>query len=184
MTGWTELQNQDREITGLNTPNSIVLTLNNPITARYIRLGITNGPTSGNPDFTQVREIRVFGESGGATFIRNREIPDNRFGILLENAIVSDVARISVITPEPATVNMVILDNLGNVVFSADGVEARTYGQVYMINLPQQNNNPIVWNLTNNNGRYVANGTYLILVEAIGISGRRFTYSAKIGVNR
>ncbi|MCL2844928.1 MAG: S8 family serine peptidase [Chitinivibrionia bacterium] len=187
MTGWTELQNQDREITGLNTPNSVVLTLNTPITARYIRLGITNG-TASAADFTQVREIRVFGESGGSTFIRNREILDNRFGILLENAIVSALARISVITPEPATVNMVILDNLGNVVFSADGVGAesarRTYGQVYSINLPQQNNNPIVWNLTNNNGRYVANGTYLILVEAIGISGRRFTYSARIGVNR
>ena len=177
MTGWTELQNQDREITGLNTSNSVVLTLNNLITARYIRLGITNGPASGDPHYTQVREIRVFGESGGATSIRNREIPDNRFGILLENAIVSDVARISVITPESATVNMVILDNLGNVVFSADGVRAG-------LKPAPTSDGAIIWNLQNFNGRYVANGTYLILVEAIGISGRRFTYSARIGVNR
>ena len=118
-------------------------------------------------------------ENSGATSIRNpdnRNIQTSRHGILLENAIVSDFAKISVITPEQATINLAIFDNLGNVVFTADGVGATALGR------PQQT--PIIWNLTNQSGRFVANGTYLILVEATGISGRRFIYSARIGVNR
>ena len=42
----------------------------------------------------------------------------------------------------------------------------------------------IAGNLNNANSRLVANGTYLIIVEATGISGKRFTYSARIGVSR
>jgi hypothetical protein len=38
--------------------------------------------------------------------------------------------------------------------------------------------------LTNANGRFVANGTYLIIVEATTISGKTFQYSTRIGVNR
>ncbi|MCL2845705.1 MAG: discoidin domain-containing protein, partial [Chitinivibrionia bacterium] len=183
MTGWTEIGDQARQITGLNTSNTVILTLNAPITARYIRLGIENGPVSGDPDFTQVREIRVFGESGGATSIRNRENSDNRFGILLENAIVSDVARISVITPEPATINLRIMDILGNVVFAETAAYGRVaYGRVS--NPPLQNDNAIVWNLTNQSGRFVANGTYLIIVEATGSNGRVWHYRAIMGVRR
>ncbi|MCL2845061.1 MAG: hypothetical protein FWE23_06385 [Chitinivibrionia bacterium] len=96
---------------------------------------------------------------------------DTRFGILLENAIVSDFARISVITPEPATINLRIMDALGNVVFTETAVGANHHL-------------PIIWNLQNQSGRFVANGTYLIIAEATGISGRRFTYSARIGVSR
>jgi len=133
----------------------------------------------------------------GGTFIRHRpQQTDTRFGILLERAIVSDLARISVITPEPAMVNLRILDNLGNVVFSANGVGAycirpaipnerttiNNIGDLGVCNTPLQN--AIVWNLTNNNGRFVANGTYLIIAEAIGISGRRYLYSTRIGVQR
>ena len=122
------------------------------------------------------RDFRNIVGVDGETSIRNNQPRDNRYGILLENAIVSDMARISVITPEPATVNLMILDNLGNVVFSADNVGATALGR------PQQT--PIVWNLTNPSGRFVANGTYLIIVEATGICGRRYTYSSRIGVNR
>ena len=116
------------------------------------------------------------------TFIRSRHQTDSRFGILLESAIVSDVARINVITPEPAQINLRILDNLGNVVFTETSVRAGFK--------PAPTNaadNAIVWNLTNQSGRYVANGTYLIIVETQCLaspSGRRFTYSARIGVNR
>jgi len=113
----------------------------------------------------------------GPTSIRNNNTRDNRYGIVLENAIVSDVARISVITPEPAAVNMVILDNLGNVVFSADDVRAG-------FKPAPTADGAIVWNLQNFNGRFVANGTYLIVVETTCISGRRFQYSTRIGVNR
>jgi hypothetical protein len=44
--------------------------------------------------------------------------------------------------------------------------------------------NAIIWDLTNANGRFVANGTYLVIVEATGISGRRYLYSSRIGVSR
>ncbi|MCL2845068.1 MAG: hypothetical protein FWE23_06420 [Chitinivibrionia bacterium] len=121
--------------------------------------------------------------SQGSTSIRRTESRDNRHGIVLENAIVSDVARISVITPEPATINLRILDNLGNVVFTETATHP--YGRVLN---PPLHSSAIVWNLTNTNGRFVANGTYLIVVEtqclASPSGGRRFTYSARIGVNR
>ena len=123
--------------------------------------------------------IRIAVEENYATFIRNNTSRDTRHGILLENAIVSDVAKISVITPEPATITLRIIDNLGNVVFSETTVRAGLK--------PAHTNaadNAIVWNLTNQSGRYVANGTYLIVVEATSISGRRFSYSARIGVNK
>ena len=107
------------------------------------------------------------------TSIRGRQEAISPYRILLENAVVSDFARISVITPEQATVNLAIFDNLGNVVFST--VETR-----HALSC----NTEFTWNLTNQSGRFVANGTYLIIVEAVGISGRRFTYSARIGVSR
>ncbi|MCL2844832.1 MAG: InlB B-repeat-containing protein [Chitinivibrionia bacterium] len=114
------------------------------------------------------------------SFIRQNALRDSRYGIILENAVVSDFARISVITPERATVNLVILDNLGNVVFS----ETSAYGRVSNPPLQNADDNAIIWDLTNPSGRFVANGTYLIIAEATGISGRRYLYSARIGVSR
>jgi hypothetical protein len=106
----------------------------------------------------------------GESFIRpnNRQSADSRFGILLEEAVVSDFAKISVRTPEPAQITLRITDNLGNVVFATNGRCADTF----------------TWNLTNKSGRFVSSGTYLVLVEARGIKGGVYLYSAKIGVNR
>ncbi|MCL2845693.1 MAG: C10 family peptidase [Chitinivibrionia bacterium] len=161
------------------------------VPAGNYELAIITRPTNGdwrivrfgNPSFIA---FEVLGEN---TSIRNNRLHDSRYGILLESAIVSDLARISVIIPEPAQINLRIMDNLGNVVFSADGVgagvarpENRTNGDLGGQTPPLHN--AIVWNLTNLAGRFVANGTYLIIVEATGISGRRFTYSSRIGVNR
>jgi hypothetical protein len=121
-------------------------------------------------DHNENRDIPQLTELDGCepSSIRNRQNTDSRYGILLENAIVSDMAKISVITLELSTVNLAILDNLGNVVFETNG----------------RSDEDFVWNLTNNAGRFVGNGTYLVLVEAISVSGRRFTYSARLGVNR
>jgi uncharacterized repeat protein (TIGR02543 family) len=105
------------------------------------------------------------------TSIRGRQNTVSRYGILLENAIVSDVARISVITPEQATINLRILDNLGNVVWTTTDVGANHHL-------------PIIWDLRNQSGRLVANGTYLVIVEATGVSGKRYSYSARLGVSR
>ena len=135
-------------------------------------------PTSNN-GFPFLRNAGA-DDTVGSTFIRPRpDTQPRRHGILLENAIVSDIAKITVIAPEPATINLRILDNLGNVVFTETAVGAGLK--------PARTNaddNAIIWNLTNNNGRFVANGTYLIVVEATGISGRRFVYSTRIGVSR
>ena len=109
------------------------------------------------------------------TSVRNNPTAKNN-GIILENAVVSDFARISVKTPEPASVTVRIFDNSGNTVFT----ESISYGQVS--NLPLQH--AIVWNLSNPAGRFVANGAYLIIAEAKGQSGRIYRYSANIGVNR
>ena len=40
------------------------------------------------------------------------------------------------------------------------------------------------WNLKNKSDRDVANGTYLVVVEATGVSGKTYMYNAKIGVRR
>jgi flagellar hook assembly protein FlgD len=45
-------------------------------------------------------------------------------------------------------------------------------------------NGKVSWNLTNNNGRYVANGSYLVLAEIKGASKEVYQYSAKLGVKR
>jgi len=42
----------------------------------------------------------------------------------------------------------------------------------------------ILWNLTNSAGRFVANGSYLVVVEAKGTSGKVHQYNTKFGVNR
>ena len=69
-------------------------------------------------------------------------------------------------TPEQAQINLVVYDNAGNAVFEKT-----------------QNNAKFVWDLTNNAGRNVANGSYLIIAEARGLKGN-YAYSAKIGVKR
>jgi len=112
-------------------------------------------------------------------FIRNRQTNDSRFGIVLENAVVSDLAKISVITPEPATVNLAILDNLGNVVFTETSVRAG-----FKPAPTTAADNAIIWSLTNPSGRFVANGAYLVVVEAKGQSGKVYWYQAKLGVKR
>jgi len=84
---------------------------------------------------------------------------------------VSDRAEISVVLPASAgsatEVNVIIYDMTGNVVFVGAG-SAR----------------PLIWDLRNQNGRLVANGTYLVAVEARDRNGKTHTYSARLGVNR
>jgi hypothetical protein len=73
---------------------------------------------------------------------------------------------------------MLSLDNLGNVVFASTSLCNRTAA------LDTERSRSVVWNFTNNSGRYVANGTYLVLVEAKGQSGTVYWYQTKISVNR
>lgn len=94
------------------------------------------------------------------------KLDEKKFGILLEKTIVSDVAKISIITPEKANVNLKIYDNLGNLIFSEKSMGLK-------------NVNNFVWNLRNSAGRFVANGAYLIVAET-----GKYRYSTKIGVKK
>ncbi|MCL2845783.1 MAG: hypothetical protein FWE23_10120 [Chitinivibrionia bacterium] len=108
-------------------------------------------------------------DNNNETSIRDNQRPrDARFGIILENVVVSDIARISVITPELSQINLKNFDALGNVIIDKNG----------------RNTDIFVWDLRNNAGRFVASGTYLLIVEATGISGRIHRYQARIGVRR
>jgi hypothetical protein len=60
-----------------------------------------------------------------------------------------------------------IYDNIGNLVFET-----------------AQKNDKITWNLTNNAGRFVANGIYLVVAEIKDRNGNPYLYSAMVGVNR
>jgi len=89
--------------------------------------------------------------------------------------------------------NIKIFDVLGNIVFSTTAMETqalRLYdGTIFcrdaMLASPTATTrHGVVWNLRNPAGRLVANGAYLIIVEATTICGRRFTYSSRVGVKR
>ncbi|MCL2844405.1 MAG: hypothetical protein FWE23_03005, partial [Chitinivibrionia bacterium] len=60
--------------------------------------------------------------------------------------------------------------------------ENRTNGDLGGQTPPLQN--AIVWDLRNSAGRFVASGTYLIMVEATAQNGRIYRYVAPIGVRR
>jgi len=100
--------------------------------------------------------------------IREIQKSDGRTGIRLSKNIVSDKAEFEIILPSDKVleVKAVIYDNTGNVVFEFSGRDAK-----------------LSWNLTNNADRNVANGTYLIIVEAKGVNGN-YAYSAKVGVKK
>ncbi|MDR0303992.1 MAG: hypothetical protein LBH98_04360, partial [Chitinispirillales bacterium] len=104
----------------------------------------------------------------GQTAIAKPQKSDRKYGIILEKAVVSQSAKISVKTPEQVQITLIIYDNIGNVVFESKS----------------RNNKEILWDLTNNADRNVANGTYFIIAEAKGASGKTYKYSTIMGVKR
>ena len=110
--------------------------------------------------------------------IFNTEKSNGKYGIRFTQNPVSQNAEISVILPDASTASagsatavetkIVIYDMTGNIVFV--GANPRVC--------------PIVWDLRNQNGRFVANGTYLVIAEAKDRSGKVYRYSARLGVNR
>ena len=108
--------------------------------------------------------------SGGKTSILTPTESNRRYGIKFAKNIVSDKAAISVILPDASTgsATVVIYDMTGNVVF----VGATALGR------------PLSWDLRNTAGRFVANGTYLVIAEAKDRNGRTYQYSARLGVKR
>ena len=170
---------------GSGRNNSITIISFSTQTARYIRItkpasntgnywGIDNFYVM-NITLTNLADIPVvpdgtpaIGEDGGS-WIR-KKAADKKYGILLENAVVSQYAKIEVRTPDKHThVNIVIYDNVGNIVFEAS-----------------ERSDTFIWNLTNKAGRIVANGSYLIAAEtkANGVNAKQYFYTARIGVKR
>jgi hypothetical protein len=98
---------------------------------------------------------------GEQVSIRNSRRNADRSGIRFAKNPVSDKAEIFVLG-ETIT-RVVIYDALGNVVFDS----------------PET-----TWDLRNMAGRRVAEGTYLVVVEARGRDGRVVMYSARLGVKR
>jgi len=103
------------------------------------------------------------------TPIKGKQSRNSKFGILLEkNPITDDVARISLKTPEKSQIKITIYDNTGSVVFEKDAIF----------------NGETQWDLRNPAGRIVANGSYLVIAQARGLSGKIYEYRAKLGVKR
>jgi len=104
------------------------------------------------------------------TSIKDSPKSDNLYGIRFVINPVSDKTEINVILPNKEKVTemkIVIYDMTGNIVFV--GVDYHR---------------PTMWNLQNQNGRFVANGTYLVIAEVKDNKGMSYHYSAKLGVKR
>ena len=90
----------------------------------------------------------------------------NGLGIIFEKNVVSDELKIVIVAlpdgKDGKITSVVIYDNTGNVVFNCEG------------------NKP--WDLRNKSGRIVANGSYLVIVEAKYKNDKSYWYSAKVGV--
>ena len=107
------------------------------------------------------------------TSISNIRKSDNRHGIKFTQNIVSDQAEISVILPNNERVvetKIVIYDMTGNVVWTSTASTGSATG--------------LVWDLRNSAGRFVANGTYLVIAEVKDRNGKIYQYSARLGVKR
>jgi flagellar hook assembly protein FlgD len=95
---------------------------------------------------------------------------DGRVGIMLSSSVVSDKVEMTLRlenNERVAQTKVVIYDNVGNMVFEAVTREDK-----------------LVWDLRNSVGRNVANGSYLIVAQVRGSSGKTWGYSAKLGVRR
>jgi len=104
------------------------------------------------------------------TPIYNIQKTDNLYGIRLTKNIVSESVEISVIIPNNEKVvetKFVVYDNVVNIVFSST-----------------EKGDKIIWNLTNNAGRLVANGSYLVIAEVKSVNEKSYHYSVKLGVKR
>ena len=121
--------------------------------------------------FTDIYSLPGRGNSATSLLETSNVRSDNHQGIRLTSNIVSEIAEICVILPNnerAVNTNIRILDMAGNVVFEQRSTTT----------------NSAIWNLTNNQGRFVANGTYLVVAEARDRNGRVFQYSTRLGVNR
>jgi hypothetical protein len=98
------------------------------------------------------------------------KVGTKRYGIIINKNPVTTTnsAEIKVKNQEQSQINLIVYDNLGSVVFETTGKSSETF----------------VWNLKNKAGRFVGNGTYLVVAEAKSMGGKTYVYSAKLGIKR
>jgi hypothetical protein len=157
----------DKTIIWVSSNSTIAARYSGTITALEVGMAIITAITN-DGGFTAECLVTV---NPATTPIRDVSKTNNKkFGILLEKSIVSDKAEMLVKLPNDkvAETKIVIYDNIGNVVFETLGKSAETF----------------TWNLKNKAGRFMGNGSYLIVAEAKGASGKVYRYSEKIGVKR
>ena len=126
----------------------------------------------------------------------NSPLIDDRFGIILEKNPVSDAAKINVVMPEPATMNLRVFDLQGNLVWSTNrfdsvqrsDVALHRHGRTFRLRsmtasapADTEYSQSVVWDLRNTAGNRVASGIYLIVVETT-TSGTINRYTARIVV--
>ena len=155
------------------------VTINNRIASYFVMPQDVNKTIRVEISSELARGIAVAEISAKAVSINGIENNDNRYGIRFAVNPVSEKAEISVVLPASTAstgsataatkVSVVIYDMTGNVVFERRGV----------LNTPV-----IEWDLRNQAGRTVANGTYLVVVEAKDRSGKTHRYSARLGVKK
>jgi hypothetical protein len=109
-------------------------------------------------------------DNGNGTSIRNPQRRDESQGIIFSKNPTSDETEISV--TEGTITRAIIYDALGNVVFNS------------AFRAPNPALNKVIWDLRNPAGRRVAEGSYLVVVEAMGMNGKLRRYSARLGVTR
>ena len=125
---------------------------------------------------------QLTGEICNSVSIFDKEKSNNRYGIKFAQNIVSDKAEISVILPNnerAIETNIAIYDMTGNVVWASTASTASTGSTGSATGAAG-----LSWDLRNSAGRFVANGTYLVIAEVKDRNGRMYQYSAKLGVRR
>jgi hypothetical protein len=156
--GWSVVNSAQGTITNGNTFTPLT------IGEIQIKATIINGLGGGN-NYEKIFTINV---SDGNTSISDVKKSNSHYGIKFKKNVVSDELEIvKIILPDGKDgkiISVVIYDNTGNVVFSGENAK--------------------VWDLRNKSGRIVANGSYLVIVEAKDKNGKSYWYSAKIGVKK
>ena len=111
--------------------------------------------------------------------IKSKTVKDKKQGIIINpNPVTAGekaVAKFKIKTLKTAYVSITIYDNVGNAVYkSGKGVKTDS-----------ENIATILWNLKNNAGRFVANGSYLVVAEVkIAGAGNVIYYSEVLGVKK
>ena len=127
--------------------------------------------TSGAMTQEQIRAL-FEGERPQQTSVSNIKKSDKRYGIRFAVNPVSQNAEISVVLPDNARAvetRIVIYDMTGNVVWTDKIANEKRLSR---------------WDLRNTAGRFVANGSYLVVAEAKDRNRQVYRYSARLGVNR